>query len=187
VDVVKGYQKYLFASLLTSITLFTIVLTGCKDEKKPIQVDKQSSVESVTPLSGVKYGYIKNIFQKEEQTFASIILLNYQSKGGEGESNPSRTVLQFPDSLDVLELPDAYLFSVKGKTPDQFLVTKDAKIEMQTLSYDPTGNFKFNENVDAHKFLKLFAENEFERYKKIPFKINYINGKINSITEQYIP
>ncbi|MCK9210627.1 MAG: hypothetical protein M0P61_07330 [Ignavibacteriaceae bacterium] len=183
----KKYRNPLTVFLLVVMPLITLLFLGCKNEKKPIPGDEQKSIESITLLSGEKYGYIKNIFLKEENYFVSIVFLDYQLKSKEVEAKQKKISQQFPDSLEVLELPDAYLINAKGKSPDEYLVNKSVRIVMQTLNYDSTGNFKFNENADINKFIKLFTAKEFQRYKKIPFKINLSKNEITSIAEQYVP
>ena len=189
VKISEKYQKPLTVFFLVVMLLISLLIIGCKTQKEPVRIHEHEAktIEDAKELSGEKYGYIKNIFQKEGNYFASIVFLDYQLKSKEDKTKRKKSSRQFPDSLEALELPDAYFVSLKGKSPEVFLVDKSVRIVMQTLNYDPSGNFKFNENIDINKFIKLFTAKEFERYKKIPFKINFSKNEINSITEDYFP
>jgi len=170
------------------MTLITVEFIGCKNEKKPIPINEheKKNGDDAKELGGEKYGYLKNIFQVEGSYFASIVFLDYQLKSKEDGLKQKKSSRQFPDSFEVLELPDAYFISLKGKIPEVFMIDKSVRIVMQTLNYDSTGNFKFGENVHLNKFMTLFSTKEFTRYKKTPFKISISKNEINSITEQYL-
>jgi len=189
VKIFRKHQKPLTVFFFGIIPLVTLLFLSCKNEKKLVFLPEheQKTIEGTNELSGEKYGYIKNIFLKEGKYFASIVFLDYQLKSKEDGLKQKKSSQRFPDSLEVLELPDAYFVSLKGKSSEVFLVEKSVHIVMQTLNYDATGNFKFNENVALNKFIKLFTAKEFERYKKIPFKICINKNEINSVTEQYLP
>lgn len=189
VKIFRKHQKPLKVFFFSIMPLITLLFLGCKNEKKPVFLPEreQKTIDGTNELSGEKYGYIKNIFQKDGGYFASIVFLDYKLKSKEVEPTQKNSSKRFPDSLEVLELPDAYFINAKGKSPEEYLVNKSVRIVMQTLNYDATGNFKFNENVAVNKFIKLFTAKEFERYKKIPFKINLSKNEITSIAEQYLP
>jgi len=179
------YHNMLIDSLVVVIFLFI----GCKNEKKPVQIyeHEQTTILDRKELSGVNYGFIKGIVKKEEKYFASIVFLDYQLKSEEDEIRQKKSLRQFPDSLEVLELPDAYLLNVKRKKPELILIDKSVHILMQTLNYDSTGNFSFNENITLNRFFGFFTTQESQRYEKIPFKITLFNNEINSVTELYLP
>ncbi len=189
VEIIRKYKKLVRVVLLVVMPFLAQLSMGCKSEKVPVLLHEpqQNNIETVKELNGEKYAYIENVFQEEKKYFASIVFLDYQLKNKTVEAERKKISQPFPDSLEVLELPDAYFINAKGKSPEEYLVNKSVRIVMQTLNYDSTGNFKFNENVVLHKFIKLFTAKEFKRYKKIPFKINLSKNEITSIAEQYLP
>ena len=188
VKIFRKHQKLLTVFFLVVMLLISLLIIGCKTQKEPVRIHEHEAktIEDAKELSGEKYGYIKNIFQKEGNYFASIVFLDYQLKSKEDGLKQKKSSRQFPDSFEVLELPDAYFISLKGKIPEVFMIDKSVRIVMQTLNYDSTGNFKFGENVHLNKFMTLFSTKEFTRYKKTPFKISISKNEINSITEQYL-
>jgi len=165
------------------------MLIGCKNEDKSAHWNEQpiANATNAHELNVESYVYIKNIFQRDGNYFASIIFLEHRLKNQQDVMHQKKSPLKFPDSLEVLELPDAYFISIKGKISEEYLVNKNVHIKMQTLNYHSTGRFKFNEDVDLNKFVALFSSKEYQRYKTIPFKINISKNEIDSIIEQYIP
>jgi len=165
------------------ISLFFI---GCKKEIKQVQITKpaQKSVEQIPEISGLYFGYLKNVSFEDGSYFASIVIVEHQVKNNE---HRQKSVVKFADSLEVLELPNEYFVVVKGKNPEQFLIDTSAKIVMQTLSRDASGNYKSNENIDRIKLNKLFASKEARRFSQIPFSFSFLHNTILSIEEKYIP
>ncbi|MDP3149320.1 MAG: hypothetical protein Q8N83_09360 [Ignavibacteria bacterium] len=174
--------------LVIILIIIPLISFGCKKEAKPVHINEHDAITELnTPqLSGVKYAYIKGIMQREENYFVSIVFIDYQLKNKTDERKRGKN-LQFPDSLEVLELPDAYFVSPRAKSPEEILLNKSAAIKMQTYSHDSTGNYKFNESIPLTKLAILFTGKEYKRFQKIPFKLTLDKNGITSITEQYIP
>ncbi|MFA6598148.1 MAG: hypothetical protein WCS69_10525 [Ignavibacteriaceae bacterium] len=185
----KNYQNMFTGFFTVLVSIIILMVIGCKNEDRPVHSNEHSLADSMNAkeLNIESYVYIKNIFQRDGNYFASIIFLEHRLKNQQDVMHQKKSPLKFPDSLEVLELPDAYFISIKGKTNKEYLVNKNVHIKMQTLNYDSTGSFKFNEDVDLNKFVVLFPSKEYQRYKTIPFKINISKNEIDSIIEHYIP
>ncbi len=178
----KSFSKFGFNILIVIPLLFL----GCKKDTKHVHVSKSEpkSTVQVPDISGLRFGYLKNVTVRGEGYFASIVFIENRIKRN-GQRRESVTI--FADSLEVLEFPNEYFISVKGKEPEQFLIDSSAAIIMQTLNRDASGNYKFNENVDRIKLCKLFASSGAKRFSHIPFKFTLKHNNIISIEEKYIP
>ncbi|MFA6979239.1 MAG: hypothetical protein WC209_07945 [Ignavibacteriaceae bacterium] len=176
-----------FSKFVVNI-LFIIPLLffGCKKESNQVQINKPElkSVEQIPEISGLYFGYLKNVSFEDGSYFASIVFVEHQVKNNEHQQ---KSVVKFADSLEILELPDEYFVAVKGNSPEQFLIDSTAKIVMQTFSRDVSGGYKFNENIDRIKLNKLFASKESRRFSQIPFRFSLMHNTILSIEEKYIP
>ena len=177
---------------LTAIGIFFLIAAsflGCKSNEKPVHIQEheKSVPEEPNDFSGEKFGFIQNIFQKDGNDFGSITFIDYKSKNKPDKDYPGKSLQEISDSLEVLEIPDGYFFWQKRKNVQVFKVDEFVKIKMQTLNYNSTGNFKFNESVDFARFKEIFSEKEFNRFKSIPFKIGINRNVIVSFIEQYIP
>ena len=81
-------------------------------------------------------------------------------------------------------LPDI-INTVKDST--KLKIDEGIKIIFQTFSFDSTGNFNFNQNLDYPTLIKLISSKDMDRFRNIPFKFEIKNGITISIKEIYIP
>ncbi|MCU7503022.1 MAG: hypothetical protein HF314_08110 [Ignavibacteria bacterium] len=92
--------------------------------------------------------------------------------------------------VKVKNLPDPPQgFYIRNPEKDSLKVKISANpvIIMQTLSYDNSGNFKFNEAISLQKFLSIFSRKDYAQFRQKPFSFEIKNGEIISIKEKYIP
>lgn len=176
-----------FYKFVVTLTLILpLIFFGCKKETKPDQLTKPESKSTVPvkDISGEYFGFLKNVLLKEGSYVASIVFVEHQLKHNGNEQNSN---IKFADSLEVLELPNEYFISVKGKNSEQFVIDTSANVVMQTASRNASGNYKFNENITCNKLNMLYGSNEGKRFSQIPFRFKISHNIIQSIEEKYIP
>lgn len=178
----RAFPKF----IINSFIVISLLFFGCKKETEPADThqQEQKSIENKNDISGERFGYLKQIVFKDGNYFASIVFLEYRIKSEDGKA---KSLLQFADSLEILELPDGYFFCLKGKSPETILIDTSAEIVLQTLSHDPSGSYKFNEIVDRKRLHELYASKKAERFAQIPFRFSIKQNTVQSITEKYIP
>lgn len=171
---------------INSFIVVSLLFFGCKKETEPADThqQEQKSIENKNDISGEKFGYLKQIVFKDGNYFASIVFLEYRIKS---DDEKAKSTVKFADSLEVLELPEGYFFYLKGKSPETFLIDTSAEILMQTLSHDPSGNYKFNEIVDRKRLHELYSTKNAGRFAQIPFRFSIKRNTIQLIAEKYIP
>jgi len=86
--------------------------------------------------------------------------------------------IQIVNSIDII---NPVKDSIKIK------IDNNTKVVFQTFSFDSTGNFNFNQNLDYPTFIKLISSKDMDRFRNIPFKFEIKNGITISIKEIYIP
>jgi hypothetical protein len=69
----------------------------------------------------------------------------------------------------------------------RWLLAPDAVFTMQTLSFDSTGNFLFNQPIAFDTLRSLFSAGSSSRFRHIPFRIIHSDTIIYSMTEEYLP
>lgn len=128
-----------------------------------------------------KICYIENIFTKTGTRFVTIDIIEWFQ--GERAVNAYRN--DHPKSA--APLPDGYYIRNRVVRWDTLAIADTAQFVMQTYSHDSDGNFRSNEKVDFDQITRLFSETKQQQYKHIPFWIVISQGRILTITEQYVP
>lgn len=164
-----------------------MLFIGCQHEKKTIRFhehDKSSSVK-IEKFTGEKYALVDSVFLKEGKEYISLHFLEYEIKSVNNRS--AKMYEKFSDSVNIIETPEAFYISVKSKNHEDFTFGDKPQVTMQTLSHDQSGNYKFNEEIDLQKFIRLLSDKNEARYKRIPFKFTLVENIITSVNEEYLP
>lgn len=93
------------------------------------------------------------------------------------------------DFLFVDTIQSVNNIDIINTTKDSIKLKLDSNTEIifQTLSFDSTGNFKFNEKLNYKTFINLVSSKDFDRFRNIPFKFIIKNNTALLIEEIYIP
>jgi hypothetical protein len=138
----------------------------------------QKKDENRKPIYSEEYCYINSIDKKNGRIFASLNFIKYLKK-----TDIDKSI----NKTQLLELPNEFCYLDEKKEYESFEFSDNAKIIMQTLSFNSDGNFNFNQTIGANELLKYFSKPESERLKFSPFKVVISNNKIISLEEIYIP
>jgi len=175
-------------SLAYFFSFFVATFLGCQNDKPQLHTHEPEPIVTAKPaeFTGEKYAYLSGIIHEGESYFAiAKVAEHYAKNSAEGLNIKEKKGLS--DSLEILELPDKYIILTRATIPDKFLLSQAVAITMQTFSFDSTGNYKFNEKLPVAKFLKLFNDAKYQRFKKIPFVLTFKNNVVTQVAEQYLP
>ncbi|WP_374722817.1 hypothetical protein [Peribacillus tepidiphilus] len=82
-------------------------------------------------------------------------------------------------------VPDGYYIRNSDTETEKLPIDQGATFIMQTYQLDQTNEINWNQEVTQEEFMREVTSKD--RYEMIPFHLKIKDGKIISITEQYIP
>ena len=149
---------YLQKCLLFSFLLCPLVPVGCRGRQSPVQ-------RAASPPC-TSYAMIRAVSEDKGIRFVELDTLQ-KTPGDPNEGAPG------------------YVNSSPGFV--RWFLSPDAAFTMQTLSFDSTGNFLFNQPIAFDTLRSLFPEGSSSRFRHIPFRIIHSDTIITSVSEEYIP
>ncbi len=168
--------------LFPAIILFTI--SSCGKSNNGRSVERESSLTKTAGANLLCTAFIDSSFKKNGESFIVIDTMEFL-KGEEAVKafNEDRR----HGITKEKNLPGGFYIRNTKKDSIAFVLPDTASIIMQTLHYDNSGNFKYNESITAKQFMALINSDKFQRYKLVPFNIKIADGKIDSVWEVYLP
>jgi hypothetical protein len=164
------------SKIIVALFIISCFFAACNQktiEQKPI--DLTAKIESDTlKITGYIIGYL-NIDNAKFLIVDTIQIIKGINSENTGKINSINGEL------------NGFITQNDAKDSTQLKILSGTKIVFQTLSYDSTGNFNFNEKLDYETFDNLVSSKEMERFRNIPFKFQINDGIILSIKEIYIP
>ncbi|MGE5352919.1 MAG: hypothetical protein ACM3S2_20975 [Ignavibacteriales bacterium] len=129
-------------------------------------------------------GYIKAVSSGTSANYVLIDTVEFFS-GDEAlkaySEDKKKRITALPDP------PQGYYIRNPRKDSLKIKISAKPEIIMQTLSYDTSGNFNFNEAISLQKFLSIFSRKDYAEFRQKPFALKIMNGEIISVKEKYIP
>ncbi|WP_163100076.1 hypothetical protein [Peribacillus alkalitolerans] len=125
-----------------------------------------------------------NIISNEDGTYAEVDEIEWY----EGE----QANLEAEKDGDCYEedgkcvVPDGYYIRNTNDEIQDLSFDSNTSVLMQTFQIEKTNEVNWDQEISFDEFLKEW-NNSRERYQNIPFHLVIEDGKIISITEQYIP
>lgn len=184
--------------LMACLPLMFIIFSACNKSKTP---DKRNSLSSnltaksnhtagiKTNLQGVSpefncTGYILGVDRRNGNDFLILDTVQWfngvESKKAFREDNKQK-------GLKIIRFTDAYYIRNLKIDSLNLKVSNKAEIIMQTLSHDSTGNYKFNEKIEAQMFLELLSQKGSDRFRNKIYDLKISASEIVSVKERYIP
>ncbi|HEX2869000.1 MAG TPA: hypothetical protein VHO03_18310 [Ignavibacteriales bacterium] len=192
----KNLASILFAAAALSAAL---ICSGCSENKPSSQkqtdsfhspaqnspAQNSSANSSVHTLPDFTCtGYIKAVSSGMSANYILIDTVEWFS-GDDAlkaySEDKKKKIANLPDPPQGFYIRNPKIDSLKIK------ISANPDIIMQTLSYDDSGNFKFNEAIGLQKFLSIFSRNNYAQFRHKPFSFKIMNGEIITVKEKYIP
>ena len=176
-------NRLTFYSALLSLIVFVSILPGCRQNAKSKQVQADSiCVQCSKDVSFECTAFISGIEKCEEENIIKFDSIAYFT-------GDAALKAYSEDKKNDKKLEPPAGFYIRNKSIDTlgFVISDNCNIVMQTLSHGSDGNYKFNEQIDRGRFIKLFNTADMSFFKQKPFKLSIVNSEIVSIREIYIP
>jgi len=90
-------------------------------------------------------------------------------------------------SSQIIELPNGFCYINKKVSFENYGLSNNSKIIMQTISNKEDGSFNFNEAINLNKFIDIANGSKFKMLKLSPFKVAIEGQKVVSLEEIYLP
>jgi hypothetical protein len=132
-----------------------------------------------------KFGYIKDISQKDGKTFLSFDEAEHFDGGEKGR----KAALEDGQCTKLEEcLPNPFYIRNKDEQTISLPISQNCEVIMATLSYEKDGSPK-SEKISFEKFLDIFEhKKDFPQINpNPPYHLELTNGEVVKITEHYIP
>ncbi len=178
-------KKYLPKYIHMAAYVFIVYLAcGCHENKTQKQNEISTPNVAKQSITGSFTGFIKGIGRENSGNYLLIDTVEWFT-GKEARLEYDKDKKLFPGSKP--EEPQGFyvrnlkIDSLKLGFPD------DAEVIMQTLSYNKSGNFNFNQKINGIKFLALLKQNNSTQFLEKPYIFKAENNKITSVKEIYIP
>ena len=174
------------SSLFILLGFISLLITSCNKIKTTLKV-KEKSIQHVKMQSFTSkdsYGYITSVYSKGNSNYLTIDTVQWLTGNNAIIAYKADNKLAKVNNSD---LPGG--FYIRNNSIDSITVAipDSAVIIMQTLSYNNTGNYNFNQKITAQKFLKILEQKGSERFLHKLYNFKIINNKALSIREKYIP
>ena len=177
-------NKKVIATSASTIILITflIILNACGKNNNKEQILKE---ESPSPKLNINCtGYIKGIFNEGKTNYLIIDTVELFT----GDDAIRAFNKDKRDSKNkITEITNGYYIRNIKTDSLKFRVSDSANVVMQTLSYNQSGNYNFNEKIGISKFISLLKNEEHQRFKFKLYRFQIINDEAVSITEIYLP
>ncbi|MGE5401837.1 MAG: hypothetical protein ACM3S2_15665 [Ignavibacteriales bacterium] len=186
----QPWNKYLASILFATVILSAaFICSGCSENKQSDQKQTDSLHSSAQPSVNTLpnfncTGYIKAVSTGMDANYVLIDTVEWFS-GDDAlkaySEDKKKKITNLPDP------PQGYYIRNPKKDSLKIKISAKPEIIMQTLSYDTSGNFKFNEAISLQKFLSIFSWKDYAQFRQKPFSFEIMNGEIISVKEKYIP
>lgn len=176
-------KRLTFCSALLSLIVFISILPGCRQNTKTKQAQTDSiCVQCAKNVSFECTAFISGLEKCEEENILKFDSIAYFT-------GDAALKAYSEDKKNDKKLEPPAGFYIRNNSIDTlgFVISDNCNIVMQTLSHGSDGNYKFNEQIDCGRFIKLFNAAEMNFFKQKPFKLRIENSEIVSIKEIYIP
>jgi hypothetical protein len=171
-------QKY-FTCLFIAAMIPAILFTGCGNNSPAIRKEIVCDLPAKT-----FYGTIVKFSRSDKGDLLSVDTVEYFT------GSKARTEFLADKKLKKIsdtEVPTLYYIRNSTKDTLSLLLSENSAVVLQTLSFDSTGNFKFNEKSDPADFISKLKFLDCALLKSKLFFFTILNAKIISIKEIYIP
>ncbi len=155
-----NYKSFLSVFIFSTVFIFFFSACNKKVEEENKENETDTPVKVISDTIENKTGFIVEYLKNGNDEFLIV------------------DTIQIANSID-------FINTVKDSLILQ--LDKNAGIVFQTFSFDSTGNFNFNQQLDYPAFIALVSSKDMERFKNIPFVFEVKNSIIIFIKEIYIP
>ena len=182
----RNNQKKIYLLFLSIIFItFIVISNGCGEDKKTNQGDNKEAPAKNLNLNLDCTGYIiSDVLNEGSANYLVIDTVEWFS----GDAAVKAFKLDQKEGKNTTnETPGGYYIRNDKIDSLKFIISDTANVVMQTLSYNQSGNYNFNEKIPTSKFISLLNDKEYQRFKFKPYKFHILNNEIVSIKEIYIP
>ncbi len=173
----------LFFLSIISVTI-SLSIAGCNKNTENRKKNNKNVPPKIIKVNLNCKGYINGVFNKNGSNYMSIDTVEWLS--GEAAIKAFNMDKKAGKNLVSTIANGYYIRNIKTDSL-KFKISDTAKVVMQTLSYNKTGNYNFNEDIHISKFLKLLNNKEYRRFRFKLYKFQIVNNEITSIEEIYLP
>ncbi len=179
------YQRKINPLVFSFICItFFIHLNGCVKNNETNQKVKKEVPTSLSKSEVNFTGYIKGVIKEGSENYLIIDTVEWFS-GEDAIQSFNKDKKEGKNKID--EITNGYYIRNVKIDSLKFRMSDTAKVTMQTLSYNQSGNYNFNEKIDISKFISLLNNEEYQRFKQKLYKFQILNNEIVSIKEIYLP
>ena len=161
------------------------------EELGPVQIPcheitfHRSGGQAIAPGRNEIIGYIRGLWEQDDRRIIAFDQIEWLT--GEDAANAMRedglcgsedADCQPPNAFYIRDLDDGLV---------AYLLSKGVSVTMQTLSHEPDGSFKPDEQIDLERFRRLACEDSTSHLHSVPYRITLSGRLVASIEEQYVP